>query len=308
MSTFLQSAQTLITSGRYDLLFCDLWGTVHDGDHLCGGTAAFFEAAKATSLPVVLLGNSPNTADYAVESLTSKGLSRDMFVDVVTSGVEMFAMMAGEIESDFHAPLRKKRAYHYGKPGAATTLRELETAGHISLVETLADADCVVLTKPHTRDDTVATALPFLREAAERKLPLICGSADKRAIEGGREVVCAGAMACEYQRMGGAAFLHGKPQPSLYALAHSRAEAALGRKVDKSRICMIGDSLETDVAGAHAYGIDSLFLLTGIHAVDFPALAAATGPDAAPSAADQAKLAELCERQGVTPTYWTRGL
>lgn len=308
MSRFLHSAQAAINDKCYDLLLCDLWGTIHDGDRLCTGAAEFFRRASDAAVPILLLGNSPNTAAYAVDSLAVKGLPRELYVDAVTSGVEMFAMMSGEVASDFHAALRGKRAFHYGKPGAATTLRDLEAGGHLIIVDNLSEADFVVLTKPYSHSDTVETAMPFLRQALERKLPMICGSADNRAIEGGREVVCAGAMAREYRRMGGAVYLHGKPEASLYALAHARAEAALGRKIDKTRICMIGDSLETDVAGAQAYGIDSLFLLTGIHGADFPALAAAEGPDAAPSAADDAKLSELCEKQGARPTFWARGL
>lgn len=307
-SRFLQSAHSVVKDKRYDLLLCDLWGTIHDGDRLCVGASTFFRAARDAGVPIMLLGNSPNTAAYAFDSLSAKGLPRELYVDAVTSGVEMHAMMSGEVASDFHAALRGKRAFHYGKPGAATTLTDLAAAGHLVLVDNLDDADFVVLTKPYSHADTVETAMPFLRRALERKLPMICGSADNRAIEGGREVVCAGAMAREYRRMGGSVYLHGKPEPSLYALAHARAEAALGRKIDKRRICMMGDSLETDVAGAQAYGIDSLFLLTGIHGADFPALAADARPDAAPSAADEARLARLCETQGVRPTFWARGL
>lgn len=305
---FLQAAHSVIQDKRYDVLLCDLWGTIHDGDRLCAGAAAFFRAARDAGVPIMLLGNSPNTDAYAFDSLSAKGLPRELYVEAVTSGVEMHAMISGEAASDFHAALRGKRAFHYGKPGAATALTDLAAAGHLVLVDNLDDADFVVLTKPYSHADTVETAMPFLRRALERKLPMICGSADNRAIEGGREVVCAGAMAREYRRMGGSVYLHGKPEPSLYALAHARAEAALGRKIDKRRICMMGDSLETDVAGAQAYGIDSLFLLTGIHGADFPALAAAARPDAAPSAADEARLARLCETQGVRPTYWARGL
>jgi HAD superfamily hydrolase (TIGR01450 family) len=52
----------------------------------------------------------------------------------------------------------------------------------------------------------------------------------------------------------------GKPHAPIFAEAHRRAGAAL----DKRSLVMIGDQLETDIAGANAYGIDSAVVTTGI--------------------------------------------
>jgi ribonucleotide monophosphatase NagD (HAD superfamily) len=38
---------------------------------------------------------------------------------------------------------------------------------------------------------------------------------------------------------------------------------------DRSRILAVGDSLRTDIAGADAAGLDSLFVVAGIHATEF---------------------------------------
>jgi ribonucleotide monophosphatase NagD (HAD superfamily) len=52
--------------------------------------------------------------------------------------------------------------------------------------------------------------------------------------------------------------------------------ATKGIPVDPSRILMVGDSLEYDIAGAHNAGIASLLVLSGNHKKtprkDFPAL------------------------------------
>ncbi len=53
----------------------------------------------------------------------------------------------------------------------------------------------------------------------------------------------------------------GKPGPLMYQLAAER----LG--TDAAHTLGIGDRLETDVAGAHAAGMDALFVLTGVHGV-----------------------------------------
>lgn len=36
-------------------------------------------------------------------------------------------------------------------------------------------------------------------------------------------------------------------------------------QIDKNRIIMLGDSLQTDIKGANLYGIHSLFTLSGVH-------------------------------------------
>ena len=66
--------------------------------------------------------------------------------------------------------------------------------------------------------------------------------------------------------MGGEVLYAGKPYRPIYELALAKAEAALGRKADPRRVLAIGDSVRTDLAGAHAFGIDCLFVTAGIHA------------------------------------------
>jgi ribonucleotide monophosphatase NagD (HAD superfamily) len=57
---------------------------------------------------------------------------------------------------------------------------------------------------------------------------------------------------------------HGKPYPSVY-------DSCLGLLgvADRRRILAIGDSLRTDIAGAAGAGIDSLLVVSGIHAAEF---------------------------------------
>ncbi len=52
----------------------------------------------------------------------------------------------------------------------------------------------------------------------------------------------------------------GKPQPAMYA---ELVQAVPGRR--PHRVLAIGDRLDTDIAGAHAAGLDSLLVLTGVH-------------------------------------------
>jgi ribonucleotide monophosphatase NagD (HAD superfamily) len=60
----------------------------------------------------------------------------------------------------------------------------------------------------------------------------------------------------------------------------------------------IGDSIRTDVKGAAAYGLDCLFVISGIHADDL-------GGRGAP---DRSSLAAMFDAEGVAPKAVTRKL
>jgi len=106
--------------------------------------------------------------------------------------------------------------------------------------------------------------MPVLAEALSRGLPMVCANPDLVVVHNGKPALCAGALAEEYQRLGGRVRWHGKPYPSVY-------ESCLGLLGigEKRRILAIGDSLRTDIAGAAGAGIDSLFIAGGIHADEF---------------------------------------
>jgi ribonucleotide monophosphatase NagD (HAD superfamily) len=60
----------------------------------------------------------------------------------------------------------------------------------------------------------------------------------------------------------------GKPYRPIYDLAMRLAKEA-GATADGARVLAIGDSVRTDLKGAHAFGIDCVFITAGIHAEEF---------------------------------------
>lgn len=71
-----------------------------------------------------------------------------------------------------------------------------------------------------------------------------------------------GSLGRYYEGKGGETRIMGKPDPIIYRLALDEMCLKVGD------IIAVGDSLEHDVAGAHAHGVDSLFIAGGIHAQD----------------------------------------
>ena len=100
---------------------------------------------------------------------------------------------------------------------------------------------------------------------------MICANPDIVVERGDRLVYCAGALADAYAALGGEVYYAGKPHRPLYDMALgeiARAQDArsLGGDVPRNRVLAIGDSVRTDLKGAHDLGVDCLFVTAGIHA------------------------------------------
>ena len=106
--------------------------------------------------------------------------------------------------------------------------------------------------------------LRYYEQSLMRDLPMICANPDLVVMHGAKLALCAGALAKWYEDKGGKVRWHGKPYRSVY----DSCLALLG-VADRSRILAVGDSLRTDIAGADAAGLDSLFVVGGIHATEF---------------------------------------
>ncbi len=105
-----------------------------------------------------------------------------------------------------------------------------------------------------------------MHAALARGLPMVCANPDLVVIHDGKPALCAGALAEQYEAIGGRVRWHGKPYPSVY-------DSCLGLLgiADRPRILAIGDSLRTDIAGAGGAGLDSLLIAGGVHAAEFGA-------------------------------------
>ena len=131
----------------------------------------------------------------------------------------------------------------------------------------LENADYVVCSGLDDDDrDTPEDYRARLEDMLARKVFMICGNPDVVVERGDKLVYCAGAVADLYAGMGGEVVYAGKPYRPIYEMALAKAEAAAGRKVPLKRVLAIGDSIRTDLTGAHGFGVDFLFVTSGIHA------------------------------------------
>ena len=127
----------------------------------------------------------------------------------------------------------------------------------------LAQAEGVVCTG--LRDDLTETPQDYRAELLMAKtmgLPMLCANPDIVVDFGDKRLWCAGALARDYEAMGGRALYFGKPHPPIYDLARRRLERAW--RGDEGAILCIGDGIGTDIQGGMAEGLDTLFVTGGI--------------------------------------------
>ncbi|MBC7156021.1 MAG: TIGR01459 family HAD-type hydrolase [Rhodobacteraceae bacterium] len=275
-------------SDRYDALFCDLWGCVHNGLAPWPAAVAALRAFRAGGGAVVLVTNAPRPRAEIEGQITRMGLPRDCWDAIATSGDSArAAMFQGAVG---------RRVWHVGEAhddAFFAPLRLLPDAPAIARVP-LDQAEGIVCTgpfDPHAAPETLRG--PFL-SAIARGLKLLCANPDIVVDRGESREYCAGALAALYTAMGGESLYFGKPHPPIYDLARRRL-AALGRDVEDARILALGDGLATDIAGGMGENLDTLFLTGGLAAAE-----TATPPGGDP---DPARLAALLAKAAAAPTY-----
>ena len=102
-----------------------------------------------------------------------------------------------------------------------------------------------------------------------RSLFMVCANPDIVVERGDELVYCAGALADAYAAIGGEVLYCGKPHTPIYTAALGKAGVLRGGDPPLKRVLAIGDLIRTDLKGAASFGVDCLFVVSGIHAEDF---------------------------------------
>jgi HAD superfamily hydrolase (TIGR01459 family) len=250
---FIDGIQALASD--YDGLILDLWGVVHDGVNPYPGARDFLVALRAAGKRIVLLSNAPRREAPVRRQLARMGIGDELYDGVMTSGEASHLLLRDR--PDAWSRALGRRVFHLGPERDRNVVAGLD----LDVLDTPEGASCVLNTGPddHANPTDPAAFDHLLQACIERALPMICANPDLEVIRGGVRVVCAGTLAQRYTDMGGDVRNLGKPDPLIYAPVLDM----LG--VDKPRVLAVGDALRTDIAGAHATGVDACWVLGGLH-------------------------------------------
>ena len=278
------TAQFSTLAPRYDVLLCDVWGVVHNSIVASPEAHDALSRFRASGGAAVLLTNAPRPAAEVRVQLDKMGVPHHAYDSIVTSGDLSRSIVAA----------RPGKVFHIGPQRDVPLFNGLD----ISFVPNEA-ADYIVCTGLfHDEGETPEDYRAALTQSHARKMFMLCANPDLVVERGTQLIYCAGALAELYQSMGGEVLYAGKPHAPIYEEALRRAAAARGKDTPRARVLAIGDSLRTDMKGAEAFGVDSLFVTNGIHAEELGTRDVPTGQ----------QLAKIYAHHGVTPMTATRGL
>ena len=246
-------------SDRYDALFCDLWGCVHDGLTPFADAISAMQSFRTKGGTVMLVTNSPRPHAPVRKQLQRIGVPDNAYDGIATSGDSArAAMFRGAVGQNIYF-IGQTHDQDFFSP-----LELVEDPKTITQV-TLEEAEGIVCCGPFDPLADLQEMQPQLLFAKSKGLKLLCANPDIVVDRGNTREWCAGALAKLYTEIGGESLYFGKPHSPIYDLARLRLNT-LGKSIPDSRILCVGDGVLTDIDGALGEELDSLFITGGLAA------------------------------------------
>ena len=272
-------------SANYDYFIFDLWGVIHDGIKTYDGVLETLSYLKNQGKKICFLSNAPRRAHKVAEVLNKFSITKDFYEFILTSGEATFLDFKRNQENNFKDFGRKY--FYIGPQKDIDLLHGLD----YQQVSEVSQASFAIATGFDNEASVLQEKLPQIQEAKKHNLPLICVNPDLLVVrQDGAEMICAGVLAAEYEKMGGEVIYYGKPFSSVYEMTYD-----FFGKPDKNKILAIGDGIETDIKGAYDFGIASALVTGGILCNK---LGVRYGQEAC-----TIKVKEVCESYKIFPQY-----
>ena len=265
LSHLLNSEDFSALAQDYDVLLSDVWGVVHNGLEAFALSCDVLMRMRARGAAVILITNAPRPSEAVTRQLDRLHVPREAYDGIVSSGdVTRNVIKARSGQNLYHLGPERDRAIF---TGLAVQFAPLQSADYVVCSGLEND-------EVETPDDYRAR----LELMLARKLFMVCGNPDVVVERGPDLVYCAGALADLYATMGGEVLYAGKPPPADLRAGFGQGASQprpRGRSAPRAGDRRFGAHR---LEGAHAFGVDFLFITAGIHAEE---LGGRESPDAA---------------------------
>jgi HAD superfamily hydrolase (TIGR01450 family) len=274
---------------RYDVFLLDMWGLMHDGTTAYPGVLETVKELRNAGKELIILSNSSKRKENSIKSLQRLGFDPiNDFSQIITSGEVAYQLLSNSNPQDSSLAPNPwnvladvwgkdiKNVFCFGSgegdeeylTSCGWKLSGMDNADLIVSrgTFTIKDGSTVVNRAKDGEEVYLKSYHDQLKKAAARKISMIVANPDKIRPDKDRSPM-PGTIGTEYERMlteagcddlaNGVKFI-GKPFRDVYEIAL--------RGKDRSRVCMVGDALETDVTGGSAAGIDTVWVvMDGVH-------------------------------------------
>ncbi|GHG41862.1 MULTISPECIES: HAD-IIA family hydrolase [Amycolatopsis] len=228
----------------YDAVLFDLDGTVYHGTRVIPGAPETVRAAREHGTPVRFVTNNASKApDEVVAHLTGLGMPAETD-EVHTSAQAGVQLLKERLDAGAEVLV----------VGTESLAAEVARAGLEPVRENGPSVQAVV--QGHSPDNTWAALAEACLAIRAGALWVACNvdatlPSERGLLPGNGSMVAALRTATDVEPL-----VAGKPQPLLFETA--------ARSAGADRPLVVGDRLDTDIAGAVAAGIDSLVVLSGV--------------------------------------------
>lgn len=235
----------------YDVFLFDLWGVIVEGGSTYPGVVEQINDLIKYK-KVFFVSNAPRPNYKVLGNLRGFGLEAVTEDMIITSGdVARNVVVEAKTTTGKGDEIA---VYHLGSDRNEEILHDIPHRD----VNSLDDADILLLTLYRDEHENINEFDDILKEAATKDIITICANPDTTIPKHGILRYCSGHFAEKIEQHGGNVIYTGKPLTDIYQLVFSYIP-----DVPKNRILMIGDTFETDILGAQNSGINSALVLTG---------------------------------------------
>ena len=240
----------------YSLILCDIWGVVHNGNNIYPEAVNTLLAYLEAGGNICLITNAPRRSEAIKDYLFNMGVAPDICNTIVSSGDCSYAWLSSIVDRPlFHIGPEKDNSLFVGL--------DLKKVNEFECLE------CICTGFFNEYIESISDYQKILETLLERGIVIHCANPDLYVNKGSVRLPCAGLIAQSYSQMGGKVVYFGKPHHYIYDLALETANQSMRKTVSKDSILAIGDGLNTDIAGASNFGIDSFFIINGVHEAEF---------------------------------------
>ncbi len=256
MTTFINNFSEI--SDNYEVLICDLWGCLHNGEVSFKEALENLKNFRDSSGLVILVTNAPRPKYLVEEQIHKLGINSSYYDLLLTSG----ELTSEHIGTNY---TNEVKVFHIGEAENHSVFENSKLYNKTLAIEsvTLSEADVLVCTEPfNPAVDKLDNYKDIVTFGIERDLPFICSNPDLVVDIGDVRELCAGSIANMYETLGGKTIYLGKPYKKMYQKVYQFL--AEKNEIKKSKILCIGDGITTDIKGAALERLDSLLVIGGL--------------------------------------------
>lgn len=236
---------------KFDIFFVDLWGVVHNGIECYSEALKVLKNIKKNKT-IILISNAPRPSNSVQKFLNKIKFKRKLYNLLITSG--------DSARNYLKALSKNKSFYHLGPKRDKSLFMDLGLKK-----SSINNADFVVCTGVNNNKDNLSKYIPTLKKIKKKNLKMICANPDLIVHRGNRTEYCAGSIAKLYEKMGGKVKYFGKPYKYFYKYIYDLIKKKYRKNINKKKILVIGDNLNTDILGSNNFKVKNLFIAGGIH-------------------------------------------